>query len=179
MGLELRRHSGSHSAVVKRIEVEAVRTRAGALELQYLIHGDMSGLRLPAPTRPTRVDELWRYTCLEAFVRAEGAEAYYEFNFAPSTQWAAYRFSRYREGMSAAYEVAPPDIEVSAAPDSLELRTAIALPSLAGDWRVALSAVIEAADGAKSYWALAHPEGKPDFHRAESFAMALPAAEAR
>lgn len=36
-----------------------------------------------------------------------------------------------------------------------------------------LSAVIEEADGTKSYWALAHPAGKPDFHAAESFALTL------
>ena len=29
---------------------------------------------------------------------------------------------------------------------------------------LALSAVIEAIDGAKTYWALAHPSDKPDFH---------------
>src|SRR3546814_3736372 len=30
--------------------------------------------------------------------------------------------------------------------------------------KLALSAVIEELDGTKSYWALAHPPGKPDFH---------------
>jgi len=36
-------------------------------------------------------------------------------------------------------------------------------------WRLSLSAVIEQADGRLSYWALAHPPGKPDFHRADCF----------
>ena len=40
--------------------------------------------------------------------------------------------------------------------------------------RVAISAVIEEADGTKSYWALAHPPGKPDFHHADGFALQLP-----
>jgi len=43
----------------------------------------------------------------------------------------------------------------------------------------AISAVLEEVDGTKSYWALAHPPGKPDFHHADCFALALaPAAEA-
>ena len=36
-----------------------------------------------------------------------------------------------------------------------------------------LSAVIEDRDGALSYWALRHPAGKPDFHHADAFALAL------
>jgi hypothetical protein len=37
--------------------------------------------------------------------------------------------------------------------------------------------VIEAADGGKSYWALAHPPGRPDFHHAAGFAAHLPSDE--
>jgi len=41
--------------------------------------------------------------------------------------------------------------------------------------RAAVSAVIEESDGTRSYWALAHPPGKPDFHHADGFALELPA----
>ena len=37
-----------------------------------------------------------------------------------------------------------------------------------------LSAVIEEHGGAKSYWALAHPPGAPDFHHPDCFAAQLP-----
>ena len=40
-------------------------------------------------------------------------------------------------------------------------------------WRLGLSAVIEDTNGHKSYWALAHPPGKPDFHHADCFAYEL------
>lgn len=43
-----------------------------------------------------------------------------------------------------------------------------------GPWLVALSAVIEEAHGAVSYWALAHPSDKPDFHHPDSFILELP-----
>ena len=43
-------------------------------------------------------------------------------------------------------------------------------------WRLGLSAVIEDTSGGKSYWALAHPPGKPDFHHADCFALELPPA---
>ncbi|HZF44227.1 MAG TPA: hypothetical protein VEZ48_12550 [Sphingomonadaceae bacterium] len=41
--------------------------------------------------------------------------------------------------------------------------------------RLALSAVIEESAGRKSYWALAHPPGAPDFHHPACFAAELPA----
>ena len=36
-----------------------------------------------------------------------------------------------------------------------------------------LSAVIEEEGGHKSYWALAHAAGEPDFHQPESFALVV------
>ena len=44
----------------------------------------------------------------------------------------------------------------------------------AGDWQVALTAVVETADGEVSYWSLAHPAGKPDFHHADCFCLEIP-----
>ena len=38
---------------------------------------------------------------------------------------------------------------------------------------IGLSVVIEAADGSKSYWALAHGASQPDFHLRQSFALTL------
>jgi hypothetical protein len=58
-----------------------------------------------------------------------------------------------------------------------ELHLGAALPvNLA--WQAALAAVIEERDGAKSYWALAHPLGKPDFHDPNCFILDLAASEA-
>ena len=44
--------------------------------------------------------------------------------------------------------------------------------------KVGLSVVIEDTDGTKSYWALAHPPGAPDFHHPTCFAATLPAPDA-
>lgn len=61
----------------------------------------------PGPT-----DELWRTTCFEAFVRPAGENAYREWNFAPSGDWAAYDFTGYREGMANADVSAPPYVRL-------------------------------------------------------------------
>lgn len=152
--------------------------RSGDLVLQYQVTGKISDLQMPSVTASTRADELWRHTCFEAFVGAPSAAAYYEFNFAPSMQWAAYRFSGYRTGMSVASEITAPRLAIQSAGDRCSLQAAFALKDLSGlpagdPWRLALSAVIVETNGRKSYWALAHPPGEADFHHAEGFAHEL------
>jgi hypothetical protein len=83
--------------------------------------------------------------------------------------------------MRDAREIDPPRIEVKASNTRFELRATAALDSLPGlpadaAWTLALSAVIEEMNGNKSYWALAHPQGAPDFHHADCFALELAAA---
>jgi hypothetical protein len=177
-------HPDSVCIAARRIEVEIARPRGDRLVLSYIVAGKIGGLRLPPAAAATRADELWRQTCFEAFVRPAPAEAYYEFNFAPSTQWAAYRFDGYRSGMRVATEIGAPQITVQSAPERYILQAALELPGAQSSpahgeaaggraWRLNLSAVIEEGNGRKSYWALAHPEGKPDFHHADCFALAL------
>jgi hypothetical protein len=178
MRLALRLHSDSRCSAVTQIEVDVARPRPGNLLLRYFLTGKIGDLRIPPLTPPARSDELWQHTCFEAFVRAAQSPAYYELNFAPSTQWAAYQFSSYRRGMSVASEVAAPRIDVQASDASYELQAALELKGLPSDavWRLALSAVIEETSGRKSYWALAHPPGKADFHHSDCFTLDLAAA---
>jgi len=178
MRLALKLHPDSHCAAVTRIDIDIARPHADHLLLSYIVTGEIGGLRLPPVVEATRTDELWRHTCFEAFLRVGPGEAYYEFNFAPSTQWAAYRFERYRTGMRVADGIGAPQIEAQSAPDHYALRAALELSHLPHDmpWRLGLSAVIEETSGNKSYWALAHPPGRADFHHADCFAHQLPPA---
>jgi hypothetical protein len=166
----LHAHPDSHARAVRSIQVDVVRA-AGELRLSYVLCGDLDAIALPEPTNAARTDELWRHTCFEAFVRFDNAEAYYEFNLAPSRQWAAYRFDAYRVGMAPAFEFADPRIEIVRGGETLGLQAAITLPNAAQ--RLALSAVIEEKAGGVSYWALKHPPGKADFHHADGFALTL------
>jgi hypothetical protein len=51
---------------------------------------------------------------------------------------------------------------------ALELEGLSALPRNI-PWHLGLSAVIEDTNGGKSYWALTHPPGGPDFHHSDCF----------
>ncbi len=127
---------------------------------------------LSAALEPARADNLWRSTCFEAFLKSDGMEAYREWNFAPSGNWAAYDFSGYREGMGQADVAAPPYIRLE---DNLTWWTLGATVSVESEphWQLGLSAVLEEKDGTKSYWALSHPAEKPDFHHADCFTARL------
>jgi hypothetical protein len=175
----LKPHPDTPSRAVSRISVAVARPHARKLELTYLVTGEIGELLLPAAALATRADELWKHTCFEAFVREDSAPSYREFNFSPSSQWAAYAFAGYRQGMTNA-DIATPVIETSAAHGTLMLKAAFEpnLPAGAvqASHRLALSAVIEETDGRKSYWALAHPPGTPDFHHPDCFTLELPRA---
>ena len=125
--------------------------------------------KTPLEQPPGRSDELWKHTCFEVFVRTP--DGYVEYNLSPSSRWATYRFDGYREGMREADEVATV-LGMDFASDMGALEANIELPP--GAEMLALSAVIEAEDGQKSYWALAHPSDKPDFHHPQSFVLELP-----
>ena len=148
-----------------------------ALEIQYSLSGDVNNLRIPADRAPRRTENLWRHTCFEAFIPTPRGADYLEFNFAPSGEWAIYQFDAYREGMKA-IETPPPIITTRRAAHNLVLKVVVDLRGFPNfmahaELRLALSAVVENINGELSYWALAHPPGKPDFHHADSFALTL------
>ena len=181
MHLILHRHGDSQGTAATRVEADLAWPAPGKLALTYVITGDIAALNLPAPVASARTDELWRHTCLEAFVGEAEGSGYYEFNLAPSSRWAAYGFDGYREGMSPA-PLDDPGITAQATAQRFTLGATLDLGVLPGlrpdaDWRLALTAVIEQRDGLKSYWALAHPAGRPDFHHADGFSQVLTPAE--
>ena len=161
---KLLRHPDTPSGAIWRGEAGYERGAGGAIVVRYALIGDVGALLLPAPSAPSRADDLWKHTCFEAFVWPSRDKHYYEFNFSPSTEWAAYRFDDYRSGMRHADATAPA-IEQSSAGERFELTARFVVPE-GGDgvWRLGLTAVVEESSGEKSYWALGHPPGAPDFH---------------
>ena len=174
----LTRHPGTSSQAVQGIEARVRWTEDGALALAYTLDGDSTRLQIPPPRPRRRADRLWQHTCFEAFIAVKGNSEYYEFNFAPSGEWAAYAFRRYRDGAPLVDEELAPRISVRNAENGLELDAIIRsdrLPALqpAAPLRLALAAVIEEDGGMLSYWALTHPPGTPDFHHPDAFALEI------
>jgi hypothetical protein len=144
------------------------------LVLYYQVEGDIDQLQLPPQRRSTHTDGLWKHTCFEAFIRSRGSRGYYELNFSPSSEWAIYRFDDYRRGMTAVQPQHTPKIICRRRDDRLEADVDVHLGELVTNELVlAVAAVLEDQQGRISYWALAHPAGKPDFHHADGFILNL------
>lgn len=173
MQLELVPHPATSPAAVEAVSV-TIQHKEHGLDLVYIVEGDSSRIVVPPPTKPYRTDELWRTTCFELFIRGEG-ETYREFNLSPSGQWAAYRFAEYRGEAEMLGLNEPPRIGFSYEPFGFFLLSFVTV-DLGLNARISLCAVIEEVDGTKSYWALAHPPGKPDFHHPDCFVLELPPA---
>ncbi|MDP5241070.1 DOMON-like domain-containing protein [Uliginosibacterium sp. 31-16] len=144
----------------------------GSLHLRYRLEGEIGALRIPAPRPdPGATDGLWQHSCFELFLAEQDSPAYREFNLAPSGEWAAYAFSTYRQ-RAAWQPAAAPEISVRQSTDLLELDARLPASLLpACPWQIGLSAVIETTAGALSYWALAHPGERPDFHQSSAFTL--------
>jgi hypothetical protein len=155
------------------VEHAASLTAVATTNLWFGVGAPAERFVIPAPAEPERTDGLWKTTCFEAFLRPLGERSYREWNFAPSGQWASYQFSDYREDMAEAEVSQPPYIRIEDNFTWWALGASIAVPA-DSNWELGLSAVLEEKDGTKSYWALAHPAEKPDFHAPDCFVAKLP-----
>jgi len=178
LSLTLTCHPATAPGGVQRIDVSVAPLSCG-LALRYRVHGALERIAIPAPVLPVRRDGLWRHTCFEAFVNATGDAPYAEFNMSPSGEWAAYRFDAYRAGMRELALSSDPVVRVQRRDCVLE--ASVRIETLPAPWcdvarlRIGLTAVIEGADGTLSYWSLAHPPGRPDFHHDQGFLATLKA----
>lgn len=163
-------HPDRPSSAVTAITVSIARD-GDTLTLAYTVEGGLDRVVWPAPAISARTDELWMTTCFEAFVQPAGQSGYVELNLSPSGRWASYAFDGHREGMR---DAAVEPLSNWASPT---LTASADLSEIGGsDWRIGLTMVVEATDGSKSFWALAHAPGSaaPDFHNADSFVAMLP-----
>lgn len=143
------------------------------LRVEFVLIGDLARLAIPEPALEQESDRLWEHSCFEVFL-AEPSGAYTEINLSPSGEWATYRFDGYRAGMQQSWLF--PYSHIARTPSRISVIAYVEIRKL-DDWpvSVALSAVIEEKNGTKSYWALRHPPGQPDFHHPDCFALTLEA----
>jgi hypothetical protein len=168
----LLKHPADAVAAPADIEITAACPVDGGLILCYRVTG--TDIRLPSPQPPGPADGLWQNTCCEAFVTDEGG-GYHEFNFSPSGQWAAYRFTDYRERDYSHLATTVPQFIFTPLPDGFALQATLpaALLPPGNALHIGLTAVLEATDGSKSHWALTHCAAQPDFHLRQSFTLTL------
>ena len=173
-------HPDNPRGLDHRVGVTLLLKPDGSLTLAYAIHGPIGLLCIPGPDRPAPPDALWQTTCCELFV-GTGDDRYREFNFSPSGQWAVYDFSAYRKPVEIPLPCPAPTLESGYEANRLRLDATLPAAALpAGEiLTCALAVIVEAHDGRRGYWALAHPSGKPDFHHRGGFTLCLDKAGVR
>jgi hypothetical protein len=160
-----------------RVRARVKRVDEIHLELLFLIAGPIESVILPHPLEPAFTEGLWNHTCFEMFVGSRGRAPYLEYNLSPSGAWAAYSFESYRLRSSRADSFEAPSIEWVEGLGEAEMRATVALPESSvcahEGLDVALATVIELRSGSLSYWALDHPQERPDFHDRRAFLVGL------
>lgn len=160
---------------VSAISVQVTPGDENWLRIRWRVEGARA-LVIPPFAGKGRADGLWRATCFELFLKPEGQEGYLELNLSPSERWNAYAFDHYRAGMRETPMPRDPGCTMRQAAGVAIFDAAVPLAGLpAADCALGLSAVIEEEGGRLSYWALAHPAGKADFHAPACFAATLAA----
>ena len=177
---ELIAHPAHPPARVRSVAARVLSLDVNWCVLRWKVDG-AADLVVPVFAGQGRQDGLWQTTCFELFIKSPSQPAsapdertgelsshaggYCEFNFAPSERWAAYDFASYRSGMASRPMARPPVITPRRGGDALFCDVAIPVETLPPwPWRYGLTAVLEEGGGVKSYWAIAHPPEKPDFH---------------
>ena len=175
MDLPLQAHPAHPPDAVSAVTARILGADDAWLRLRWRVDG-AHALVVPAFAGKGRADGLWRTTCFELFLMPGGGTGYCEFNLSPSERWAAYDFAALRQGMTERPLEREPQGTMRLGSSFAIFDAAIPLSALPGeDCRMNVTAVIEEQGGAISYWALAHPSDKPDFHDTACFVATLAA----
>ena len=168
-------HPAHPPLAVSQVEARIIGRDENWLRVRWRVEGSQQ-LVVPPFAGKGRTDDLWQTTCFELYLKPLGGEAYCELNLSPSERWNAYDFDGYRAGMRERPFPHEPECTIRQGSTFAIFDAAIPVAGLPDqDCAMGLSAILEEQGGTISYWALAHPESKPDFHAPACFAVALPA----
>jgi hypothetical protein len=150
------------------------------LLVYYELAGNLQTIYIPERKQaPSRVKGLWENTCFELFVAAKDSDRYWEINISPSGDWNVFRFDHYEgdrcidnleeEGLVASFASATQKNSGLLSVDFEFDLDGIIRENKSLD--IGISAVVKSVQ--KSYWALAHCDSVPNFHRRDSFKLKL------
>lgn len=148
------------------------KTSVQVLSVEFKILGPVDLISWPTSKKVvTRENELWKTTCLETFFSAGTTQEdpYVEINCSPNGNWNAYRFLRYREGMTPSAEISVLLKQKKIHADEAYFLIEIQSTNTLNIQSCGLTMVMEFTNGKKSYWALRHPGSTADFHSKEGW----------
>lgn len=167
-------------------QTQALQVRAGfrrkgdTAEITFRFDGDLSSVNWSdissAPTMEatgSRVHDLWKNTCLEAFFSLDQKETspYWEMNCATSGDWNVYKLASYRAELKEVEKAQVKIARKTVGDKSREYLINISGLNVKQAKFCGLTCVMKFMNGETAYWSLAHKGEKPDFHDKHSFTV--------
>lgn len=154
--------------------------RNRVLAIHYSMTGRTENILLPpVSSHPVRRDDLWRATCFEFFTAVPEDPQYWEFNLSPSGDWNVYHMDAYRRvGFREESSIGRLPFSIHCEQEFITVDATADLNSIISanqKIEVGITCVIQSQEGRETYWALAHPGSRADFHVRESFVLRLDA----
>jgi len=154
---------------VRDINVQGrLKTGHGHLSCSFKFKDPERKIIFPKFQTGARLDDLWKETCLEAFIYQPSTKKYLEINFTPKNgAWNAYLFDSYRKRSSQQ----PVWKNLSSSHKGMGFNISmVEIEKLLGPppYRMALSAVIKCHDETH-FFALTHLDQVPNFHYSPSY----------
>ena len=146
----------------------------GEIQVTYLLSDLEEKINFEYELNNQRVIGLWENTCFEFFILSPAGD-YYEFNFATNLNWNIFHFKNYRSKLKEAKDCPVPLIDVR----ENKLHFTYNLNSLPKDFykmgkmKVGITAVLKDKNSKLTYWSLAHPKDKADFHSQVGMTISL------
>lgn len=140
------------------------------IHLEFCIEGPLHLLLCPPPQEPARQDELWKSTCLEAFLGYKDG-SYLEINCSPNGHWNVYEFDSYRKGMRPADHITVRLTRLEKDEHQAKFFIQVLSDKALSVSQAGLSMVFESTNHEKSYWALSHPSTQADFHDSKAWTL--------
>lgn len=145
--------------------------KAQLLSLDFDLYSEtdeVANLNIPKFNLVERKDKLWKSTCMECFLFFNEND-YCEVNISPSGAWNSYYFTSYRTGMEESQNINLTHISTSFSSTHYHLEASFDFLEKRYPEVINLCAILESKNKEhdKSYWAIKHNKGQPDFHLKE------------
>lgn len=124
-------------------------------------------------TELDRMDELWKNTCFEFFLKKSDSANYFEFNANAQGKWNFYRFSKYRSPIEKEPSISKLKMSLDQQGTEKKLSFMVDLNPLfsVGDSLLFSFSAVIVQSSQVSYWAHKHSSEKPDFHHVNNFTI--------
>lgn len=132
------------------------------LQLNFYLYHPPESLDWPKPAeRPEFRNQLWQKTCFECFEKHVHTPNYWEWNLAPSGDWACFEFTDYRQKHQDVNHRQP---LVKGERHEHGGHVQVQVPRhIKQAARLGVAAILSC-QGRCQYWSLIHPGPQPDFH---------------